>query len=134
MGKSLGTDSPVKRMTQELPWGFSGQESVCQCREQRFDPWFGKIPHTMGQLESVLRSCGSPQALKPVLRNRRSHRSERASHRNREEPLSATTREPSGPTDQRQPKIIITINLNQKDSDAKNKQWGVGVTRGEGLE
>ena len=89
----MGTDSPVKRMTQELPWGFSGQESVCQCREQRFDPWFGKIPHTMGQLESVLRSCGSPQALKPVLRNRRSHRSERASHRNREEPLSATTRE-----------------------------------------
>ena len=89
----MGTDFPVKRMTQELPWGFSGQESVCQCREQRFDPWFGKIPHALGRLESVLRSCGSPQALKPVLRNRRSHRSERALHRNGEEPLSSTARE-----------------------------------------
>ena len=25
-------------------------ESACQCQGHRFDPWFGKISHTMGQL------------------------------------------------------------------------------------
>ena len=32
------------------PCWSSGQESGCQCREHRFDPWFGKIPHALGQL------------------------------------------------------------------------------------
>ena len=33
-----------------LPWWFGGKESVCQCSRHRFNPWSGKIPHTMGQL------------------------------------------------------------------------------------
>ena len=26
------------------PWGLSGEESACQCRRCRFNPWVGKIP------------------------------------------------------------------------------------------
>ena len=33
-----------------LPWWFSGEESICQCRRHRFDPWSGKIPCAAGQL------------------------------------------------------------------------------------
>ena len=33
-----------------LPWWSSGEESACQCRGHRFNPWFQKIPHAMGQL------------------------------------------------------------------------------------
>ena len=33
-----------------LPWQISGEESVCQCRRHRFDPWLGKIPHATEQL------------------------------------------------------------------------------------
>ena len=47
-----------------------------------------------------------PVPLEPVLRNKRSHRNEKAAHRKEEEPLLATTRESprsnEGPT---QPKI-----------------------------
>ena len=32
------------------PWWSSGEESICQCREHRFDPWSWKISHAMGQL------------------------------------------------------------------------------------
>ena len=28
----------------ELPWWLSGEESTCQCRRHRFDPWIGQIP------------------------------------------------------------------------------------------
>ena len=27
-----------------LPRSLSGEESACQCRRPRFDPWVGKIP------------------------------------------------------------------------------------------
>jgi len=33
-----------------LPWWFNGEESTCQCRRQRFDPWSKKIPHALEQL------------------------------------------------------------------------------------
>jgi len=33
-----------------LPWWLSGKESACQHRRLRFDPWSGKIPHTVEQL------------------------------------------------------------------------------------
>ena len=29
---------------------LSGKESTCQCRRYRLNPWFGRIPHAMGQL------------------------------------------------------------------------------------
>ena len=35
-----------------LPWWNSGQESTCQCRGHRFDPWPRKIPHAAEQLSS----------------------------------------------------------------------------------
>ena len=35
---------------QEFPWWSSGQESACQCRGHRFNPWCGKIPHAEEQL------------------------------------------------------------------------------------
>ena len=33
-----------------LPWWSSGEESACQCRRCRFDPWSDKIPRLMEQL------------------------------------------------------------------------------------
>ena len=27
-----------------LPWWLNGNESTCQCRRPRFDPWIGKFP------------------------------------------------------------------------------------------
>ena len=27
-----------------LPWWLSDEESACQCRRRRFDPWIGRIP------------------------------------------------------------------------------------------
>ena len=35
-----------------LPWWLSGKESICQSRRHRYDPWFGKTPHTLEQLSS----------------------------------------------------------------------------------
>ena len=33
-----------------LPWWCSGCESTCQCREDGFKPWSGRIPHAAEQL------------------------------------------------------------------------------------
>ena len=33
-----------------LPWLLSGKESGCQCDGHEFEPWSGKIPHALGQL------------------------------------------------------------------------------------
>ena len=35
-----------------LPWWLHGKESACwcQCRRHKFDPWSGKMPHAMEQL------------------------------------------------------------------------------------
>ena len=94
-----------------LPWWHSDWESTCQCRGHGFEPWSGKIPH-VEQLSSwatttepALWSLGAtatearvPQLLKPiclepVLRNKRSHRNEKPTHRNEEYPLLTATRE-----------------------------------------
>ena len=36
--------NPISLANHGLPWWFSGEESVCQCRRHRFDPWVGKDP------------------------------------------------------------------------------------------
>ena len=36
-------------MDKELPWWLRGKESAYQCRRLGFNPWSGKIPHTMEQ-------------------------------------------------------------------------------------
>ena len=33
-----------------LPWWFSGEESICQCKRHGFNPSSGKIPHASEQL------------------------------------------------------------------------------------
>ena len=33
-----------------LPWWRRGEESACQCTGHRCDPWSGKIPHAVEQL------------------------------------------------------------------------------------
>ena len=38
------------------PWWSSGKKSTCQCREHGFNPWSGKIPHTLGQLNPCTRT------------------------------------------------------------------------------
>ena len=56
-----------------LPWWSSDKESTCQCGEQGFDPWSGKIPHALGQLTPCTTTT------KPVLQGlqtTRSHHSE----------------------------------------------------------
>ena len=39
-----------KMHREELPWRFSGWESICQCRGHGFDSWSGKIAHVVEQL------------------------------------------------------------------------------------
>ena len=55
----------VLRVHNGFPWWLSGKESTCQRRRCQFDPWSGKIPHALGQLnrgapttEPVLQSPG----------------------------------------------------------------------------
>ena len=33
-----------------LPWWLSGQESACQCRRHKLNPWSGNIPHAADEL------------------------------------------------------------------------------------
>ena len=46
------------------PLMISGKESSCQCRIHRFYPWYGKIPHVVGQL-NPLRHNHWARALEP---------------------------------------------------------------------
>ena len=62
-------------VTRGLPWWLSGKESACQCRRNRFDPWFGKILHAAEQLsqctkitEPTLWSLWAENAEAPALR------------------------------------------------------------------
>ena len=86
-----------KQQKSKLPWWLSGKESACPCRRLRFDPWSGKIPHTVEQLsprtttiEPVLESSqtATTEAPEPMLLNKRSPRTTP-----REEPLFSVTRE-----------------------------------------
>ena len=44
-----------------LPWWLSGKKPACKCSRHGFDPWSGKIPHAVEQLNP----CAS--TLEPVL-------------------------------------------------------------------
>ena len=53
-----------------VPW-WRSEESICQCRGHRFEPWSGKIPHAAEQLslcatttEPAYRAC-EPRLLSP---------------------------------------------------------------------
>ena len=75
MYHSLGAYNPsIKRWSLGLPWWSRGWESICQCREHRFDPCSGEIPHALGTLticlctptaEPLSRAC-ELQLLKPM--------------------------------------------------------------------
>ena len=49
-GKRRNSNFLNKNTLHGLPWWHSGQESACQCRGHRFNPWSGKIPHATEQL------------------------------------------------------------------------------------
>ena len=40
----------MKTTMRELPWWLSGKDSLCQCRRHGFNPWSGRIPHALDQL------------------------------------------------------------------------------------
>ena len=54
--KDLGELNKIRRKKEKerkqrgLPWWLSGEESACQCRRHRFNPWSGRIPYTEEQL------------------------------------------------------------------------------------
>ena len=48
-----------------LPWWLSGEESACQFRRHRFDPWSERIPHAP-QLLSLGSAARKLQLLKPT--------------------------------------------------------------------
>ena len=56
----------LKRNDLWFPWWSSDKESTCQCREHRFNSYFGKIPHSAGQL-SPCPEAHVPQLLKPCM-------------------------------------------------------------------
>ena len=73
----------LRKQLLELPRWLSGKESAHQCRRHRFDPWSGKIPHAVEQLNhnysapmqqvlkpSTLKAC-APQQEKPMQSNYR---------------------------------------------------------------
>ena len=57
----------------DLSWWWSGQESACQCRRHRFDPWSGKIPHAGGQPSSWATTTEPAGSRASMLCNKRSH-------------------------------------------------------------
>ena len=61
----------IKKPVVGLPWRFSGLEFTRLCRGQGFCPWSGRIPHAVEQLSPGATSTD------PVLRNKRSHHSEK---------------------------------------------------------
>ena len=64
----------LKNRSPGLPWWLSGEESTCQCRRHRFDPWSGKIPHAMEQLSPCT-------TIEPVL-HKTSHHGEKPEYHN----------------------------------------------------
>ena len=61
---------PGEKKPAGLPWWFSGEESDCQCRTDRLDPWSRKIPHALKQLSpcttiSLCSRAWEPQVLSP---------------------------------------------------------------------
>ena len=92
---------PNREIIQRLPYWLSGQESACQCREDRFNYWSGRSPYATEWLSlcsPLLSPCSracrlqllKPTCLEPVLCNKRSHHREKPAHVNEEQPLTAT--------------------------------------------
>ena len=48
-----------------LPWWLNGEETVCQCRRHRLDPWYWKIPHATEQLSPGTTTIEPVLALEP---------------------------------------------------------------------
>jgi len=69
-----------------LPWWLTGEESTCQIRRHRSDPWSAKIPHAMEQLSPCT-------PIEPVLHSKTSHHSEKPAYRSQMMALPAKTRE-----------------------------------------
>ena len=57
-----------KSQLEGLTWWHSGQESACQCRGHRFNPYSGKIPHAVEQLSprTTTTEARMLQLLKPT--------------------------------------------------------------------
>ena len=91
--KSMGLRGQSSRETiWGLPWWRSGWESACRWGGHGFRPWFGRIPHAVGQL-GPWATIAEPARLEPVLRNKRGRDGERPTHRDEEWLLLATTGE-----------------------------------------
>ena len=82
----------LKEYKTGLSWWRSGWESACQCRGHGFEPWSGRIPHAVEQLDPWA-TITEPARLEPVLRNKRGRDSERPAHRDEEWSPLATIRE-----------------------------------------
>ena len=72
-------------------WWYSGWKSSCQCKEHGFNPWSGKIPHTLEQLKPMcykywvcVLQLLKLACLEPMLHNKRSHPNEKPMYRNKE--------------------------------------------------
>ena len=65
------------KFEQGLPWWYSSEESVLQCRVHRFDPWSGKIPDASEPLSLRTRLQGT-HTLEPGLHDQKPvHRNQR---------------------------------------------------------
>ena len=60
-----------KKMKARLPWWSSGEESSCQCREHRLDPWSRKIPCAAAQQSpcSTARETTTRRALSSIVKS-----------------------------------------------------------------
>ena len=79
-----------------LPWWSRGQESACQSRGHRFDPWSRKIPRAKGQL-SPCTTITEPELYSPCSGTREATSLRNLCTATREEPLPAATREENPP-------------------------------------
>ena len=48
--RTMRSKKRIKGEHGDFPGGPVDKNSPCQCRGHRFDPCFGKIPHTVGQV------------------------------------------------------------------------------------
>ena len=53
-------DLETSKLGSGLPWWLSSQESTCQCRRPRLDPWVSKIPWRKEWLPLQYSCLGNP--------------------------------------------------------------------------
>ena len=99
-------------MKQELSWGLSGKESICQCGRHGFDPWSRKIldPCTT-TIEAVLQSLGTTTTEPWSLSNRGLSPCSTREATAVRSPCTATRESPQSKEDPAQPKINKQIFL-----------------------